>query len=108
MSSRHQRAAVYRLAGNALVTTGRRNAIASTIPTTNPKSRWAKKNAICGTNAFHGPSGEVHRPHVWLVQGMFGTVSAEPHHEVVVDDAADHVAGEHEGQAAEHLPFGDG
>ena len=77
MSSRHQRAAVYRLAGNALVTTGRRNAIAGTIPTTSPKSRWAKKNAICGTNAFHGPSGEVHRPHVWLVQGMFGTVSAD-------------------------------
>ena len=57
MSSRHQRASVYRLAGNAPVTAGRRNAIASTIPATSPNSRWATKKAICGTNAISGLTG---------------------------------------------------
>jgi MFS family permease len=44
----------YLLAGSAPATAGRRNVIASTIPTTSPKSRWARKKAICGTNAISG------------------------------------------------------
>src|SRR6516162_1762914 len=54
-------------------------------------------------HAFHGASGEVHRPHVRLVQGAFSAIRTEPHHKGVLDDAAEHVTGEHKGHAAEHL-----
>jgi hypothetical protein len=39
-------------------------------------------------------------------QGVLGAVGAEPEHEAVLDDPAEHVAVEHERQAAEHLPLG--
>jgi hypothetical protein len=41
-----------------------------------------------------------------LVQGAVGGLGAEPDHKGVLDNAAEHVAAEHERQAAEHLPFG--
>jgi len=43
---------------------------------------------------------------VLLVQRTLGGVGAEADHEAVLDDTAEHVAAEHEGQAAEHPPFG--
>ena len=69
--------------------------------------RWAAKDGrLDEDHAFHGAPGEVHRPHVRPTQGTVGAIVAESHHEGVLDDAAEHVATEHERQAAEHLPFG--
>jgi hypothetical protein len=57
------------------------------------------------TMPFMGPPGEVHRPDVRLLQGAAGGLGAEPDHESVLDDAAEHVTAEHKRQPAEHLPF---
>jgi len=73
-----------------------------------PQCRAVQAGGLDEDHACHGPSGEVHRPHVRLLQGTGGALRAEPDHESVLDDAAEHVAAEHKRQAAEHLPFGHG
>jgi hypothetical protein len=57
-------------------------------------------------HALHRPPGEVHRPHMRLVQGAVCPIGPEPDHQGVPHHPAEHVTAEHERQAAEHLPLG--
>jgi hypothetical protein len=56
-------------------------------------------------HAFHWAPGEIHWPHVRLFQRTVSGILAEPDHQGLFDNAAEHVAGEHECEAAEHLPL---
>jgi hypothetical protein len=38
-------------------------------------------------HAFHRPPGEVHRPHMWQVQGTVSPFGPEPDHEGVPNPA---------------------
>jgi hypothetical protein len=55
-------------------------------------------------HALHRPPGEVHRPHMRLVQGTVSSFGPEPDHEAVPYHPAEHVPAKHECQPAEHLP----
>ena len=50
--------------------------------------------------------GEVHGSDVWLVERCVGAILAEAEHEIRADDAAGHVTGDHEREAAEHFALG--
>src|SRR5215469_18669007 len=59
-------------------------------------------------HALHRPPGEIHRPYVRRAKCQFGALGAKADHERVLDDTAEHVAAQQEGEAAEHLSLGDG
>jgi hypothetical protein len=71
-----------------------------------PPQRWAAQaSSLDEDHKFHGQPGDVHRRHVRPVQGTADGSGPDTHQGDVLYDAAEHVAAEHQCQAAEDLPF---
>lgn len=72
------------------------------------RKRLARLYALGGNEqkAAHGTACEIHEARMRLLQRIFEAVFADAEHEVLAHDPRRHVALHHEGDTAEHLPFG--
>ena len=71
-----------------------------------PQRRPPQPGGLDKDHVLGRAAGEVHLPDVVAFEGLLGGLVSEPDHELVADDADEHVPVEQERQAAEHFPLG--